>query len=181
MPTPFGDYTLIERIAAGGMAEIYRAEMRGAGGFRRDVAIKRILPEHTHDAKFVEMLLDEARIAARLSHPNIAQVIQCGVIDGSYYIVMELVDGVALSRVLGMLGRAEERLSMLTAIYVGVGLLRALDHAHRAKDDQGKPLDIIHRDVSPHNLLVSIHGDVKLVDFGVAHAADRLHKTESGV
>lgn len=181
MSTQFGEYHLIERVAAGGMAEIWRAEIRGIGGFKRDVAIKRILPEHTHDQKFVEMLLDEARIAARLSHPNIAQVIQCGLIDNTYYIVMELVDGVPLSRLLSMLSRAGERLPHDCAIHLGVGLLRALDCAHKAKSDSGRPLDVVHRDVSPHNLLVSAHGDAKLIDFGVAQAADKLHKTETGV
>lgn len=181
MSTPFGEYHLVERIAAGGMAEIWRAEIRGIGGFKREVAIKRILPEHTHDKKFVDMLLDEARIAARLSHPNIAQVIQCGLIDGCYYIVMELVDGVPLSQVLALLARAGERLPHQCALHLGIGLLRALDCAHKARGDNGRLLEVVHRDVSPHNLLVSTHGDAKLIDFGVAQASDRLHKTETGV
>src|SRR5207237_77286 len=98
-----------------------------------------------------------------------------------YFIVMELVDGVALSKILSLNSRRDVRLSQATAVHAGVQLLRALDFAHKAKNDDGKPLAIVHRDVSPQNVLVSVHGDVKLVDFGVASAADRLHKTESGV
>ncbi|MFH1811584.1 MAG: serine/threonine-protein kinase [Pseudomonadota bacterium] len=180
-PTPFGEYILIEKIAAGGMAEIFRAEIRGLGGFRREVAIKRILPQFSEDESFVSMLLDEARIAARLVHPNIVQVLNCGEVEGSYFIAMEFVDGQTLSRLMSRLLKLQRRLSTPHALFIAVQLLRALGHAHRAVDDRGRPMGLVHRDVSPQNLLISYGGEVKLTDFGVVHATDKLHRTETGV
>jgi len=180
-PTRFGEYTLLKRVASGGMAEIWRAQIRGPAGFRRDVAIKTIHAQHSDETEFIKMLLDEARIAARLVHPHIAQVLNCGSIDSIFYIAMEFVNGHSLGRILQRLAQRDERLSLQECLYVAIGLLRALGYAHKQVDDDGKPMGIVHRDVSPHNVMISYGGAIKLVDFGVARAANKLHKTETGV
>ncbi|MCE9667551.1 protein kinase [Myxococcus stipitatus] len=167
----FGKYKLLERIATGGMAEIYRARMTAAAGVTKPVVIKKILPGYEDQSAFVSMFVNEARIAVELSHGNIAQVFDFGEVDGQYFIAMEWVDGHPLSRVLR---RAREKglytLPQPLALLVMVEVLKGLAYAHTRLDDRGRPLRIIHRDVSPQNVLLSYEGQVKLVDFGIARA-----------
>jgi serine/threonine protein kinase len=167
----FGKYKLLERIATGGMAEIYRARMTAAAGVTKPVVIKKILPGYAGNSAFVSMFVNEARIAAGLSHGNIAQVFDFGEVDGQYFIAMEWVDGHPLSRVMR---RAREKglytLPQPLALLIAVEVLEGLAYAHTRLDERGRPLHIVHRDVSPQNVLLGYEGQVKLVDFGIAKA-----------
>ncbi|MBU8899241.1 serine/threonine protein kinase [Corallococcus sp. M34] len=168
---PFGKYTLLDRIATGGMAEIFRARMTAAAGVTKPVVIKKILPDYAGNTAFVSMFINEAHIAVGLSHGNIAQVFDFGEVGGEYFLAMEWVDGHPLSRVLR---RARDKglraLPQPLAVLVGIEMLRGLSYAHTRLDEGGRPLHIIHRDVSPQNVLLSYEGQVKLVDFGIARA-----------
>lgn len=167
----FGKYLLLDRIAVGGMSEIYLARITAAAGVTRHVVIKKILPHYADNAAFVSMFVNEARIAMGLSHGNISQVFDFGEVDGEFYLAMEWVHGQPLSKVLR---RAREKeLAMLPvplALRVATEMLQGLAYAHDRLDDSGLPLTIIHRDVSPQNLLLGYEGQVKLVDFGIARA-----------
>ncbi len=173
----FGQYLLKERIAKGGMAEIFAAERVGARDFRREVCIKRILPNQSHDRAFVEMFIDEARICSRLRHSNIVSIDDFGEIDGQLFACMEWVNGVDASKVLRTLATQGQLFPVDAAFFLASEVLRALEYAH-GKRDGGRQLQIVHRDVSPHNVLVSFIGEVKLTDFGIARAASRLHQTQ---
>jgi len=172
-----GRYRVLRRLGQGGMAEVFEAVADGAEGFRRRVAIKRVLPEHATDASVRRMFFDEARIAARLHHPGIVAVLDFGLEGDAPFQVLELVDGEDLAAVLRRVGT----LPLGVALHVGRELANALDCAHRATDDEGRPLGIVHRDVSPSNVLVSREGDVKLGDFGIAFAHERSERTAAGV
>ncbi|MBL8919656.1 MAG: serine/threonine protein kinase [Myxococcaceae bacterium] len=167
----FGKYELIERIAAGGMAEIFRARFSPAPGVVKPVVIKKILPHYAANRAFIAMFTNEARIVMGLSHGNIAQVFDFGDVDGDWYLAMELVDGQPLSKVVKRM-RAMGLLTMPAelAAYVTAEMLKGLHYAHTRLDEQGRPLHIVHRDVSPQNVLVSYEGQIKLVDFGIARA-----------
>ena len=181
MPQRFGQYILVERITAGGMAEVFRAKTVGVGGFEKMLAIKRIHPKFSEEEKFIKMMVDEAKITVRLSHVNIAQVFDLGQIDGMYYIAMEYIDGRDLYK---LIKRAHERgrpLPVEAAVFVAHELCAGLDYAHQKKDEHGRPLGIIHRDVSPQNVLISFEGQVKLVDFGIAKHSIRSRETEAGI
>jgi serine/threonine protein kinase len=169
-------YRVGERLGGGGMAEVYKAHLRGAEGFERAVAIKRILTGYSSDDAFAEMFIREARLASRLSHPNITQIIDFDRDDdGHLFIVMELVEGRDLKGL-----AASGPLPLSVSLFVVGELLRALDYAHRL-DDQGRPLRIVHRDVTPHNVLLSWEGAVKLTDFGIAKALAESPMTQTGV
>ena len=177
----FGRYDLIGRIAYGGMAEIFLArEVAEAGRAGRFVVLKRVLPHVAEDEHFVEMFVDEARLAMHLNHPNICHVYAFGEEQGSYYIAMEWVDGMPLSK---LIRRARERggVPIPIALRVVAQVAEALDYAHRACDEAGEPLGIVHRDVSPQNVMVSYDGPVKLLDFGIAKASSHSTRTEAGV
>lgn len=163
-------YELLDLIGVGGMAEVYRARMVGAAGFEKVVAIKRILPDFSSDEEFVRRFVDEARLTARLVHPNICQILDFGVMEGRHFIAMELVDGLDLAAVLTGLDRDHEKMPVDVVLSVASGVLRGLKAAHDARDDEGSHLGIVHRDVSPHNVLLSVNGDVKLSDLGAATA-----------
>jgi TonB family protein len=178
--TPFGQYELIEPIATGGMAEVYRARMRGVEGFQKIVAIKRILPHLTDNDEFVTMFIDEAKLAAQLQHPNIIHIYDLGKIERSYYIAMEYIDGKDLRSILRMLEEKHTHLPVGLALFIGSRLAAALDYAHRKKDLQGKAMALVHRDVSPQNVLISFDGDIKLCDFGIAKAASKASHTRAG-
>jgi len=168
---PFGKYQLIERIATGGMAEIYRARLEVAHGVTKPVVIKKILPHYGQQRSFVRMFINEAKIVVGLSHGNIAQVFDFGEVEGEYYLAMELVDGQPLSRVLRKAKAMElPALPPPFAVQVAIEVSKGLHYAHTRLDEEGRPLSIIHRDVSPQNILVSYEGQVKLVDFGIAKA-----------
>lgn len=169
-PIPFGSYELLERIAEGGMAELWRARSRGAAGFEKVVAIKRVLPSLLERPGFAELLIREAKIAARLSHPNIIQIFDLGEQDGSYYIAMELLRGRDLAAALSHASRGHSPLTLPLRLWIAAEVAKALDYAHRATGDDGAPLHIVHRDVSPQNVLLGFEGEVKVADFGIARA-----------
>ncbi len=167
----FGNYTLLDRLATGGMAEIYRARYVGAAGVTKPVVIKRILPHYAGDQSFTTMFVNEARIAATLSHGNIAQVFDFGELDGEYFLVMEYVPGQPLSKVLERAkGKGLFALPPPFAVLIAMEICQGLHYAHTRRDEHGRPLNIVHRDVSPQNVIVSYEGQVKLVDFGIAKA-----------
>jgi tetratricopeptide (TPR) repeat protein len=177
----FGEYVLLDKIAQGGMAELFLAKRRGVEGFEKVVAIKRILPELSWNRDFVAMFINEAKIAARLSHPNIVQIFDFGKIDNYYFIAMEYVHGENLRELLNRAAKRGVALSPELAASIAARACAGLDHAHRKTDETGKPLGIIHRDVSPQNVLVSYEGDVKVVDFGIAKAVAESPEATRGV
>jgi hypothetical protein len=179
-PAPrLGRYTLLRSLGAGGMAELFLARADGIQGFAKLVALKRILPHKATNERFVRMLLNEARLVAGLDHSNIAQVHDVGLEHGEYFFAMEYVHGQDLARVLR---RAPlHKLHLENALHIAIGVCAGLHCAHIARDATGRPLDIVHRDVSPSNVLVSYQGAVKLVDFGVAKAATLVSETREGV
>jgi serine/threonine protein kinase len=176
----YGPYQLLEKIAVGGMAEVFKAKRRGLAGFEKVIAVKRILPHLSHNEEFVTMFVDEAKLVAGLTHPNIVHIFDLGRIGASYYIAMEYVDGRDLRSTLKRLHERAERLPAGLAVFVASRVASALDHAHRHKDAEGRPLRIVHRDVSPQNILISFEGQVKLTDFGIAKAATKASTTERG-
>jgi len=181
LPRPFGPYTLLRRLAAGGMAEVYLGRTAGAAGFEKLVAIKRIHPRHADDDGFRSMLLEEAKLSVTLSHRNIVQTLDLGCVDGAYVLVMEHVEGYDMHHVLDMLRRAGRSWPLGLAAHVIAEVCRGLDYAHRHRDERGEPTGIVHRDVSPQNVLLSFAGEVKIADFGIAKASSRRSDSESGV
>lgn len=172
LPKRFGKYTLLRRLALGGMAELFLALQRSVAGFEKLVVVKRVLPELASDEAFVAMLLQEARIAATLTHPNIAQVYDVGHAEGRYFIAMEHVHGEDLRSIVRQMKKKEVRSFPLEhTIAIVLGCCKGLAYAHDQRDLDGNELGIVHRDVSPQNVLVTFTGDVKLVDFGIAKAA----------
>jgi eukaryotic-like serine/threonine-protein kinase len=180
-PVQFGKYLLLDRIAVGGMAEVFAAKAFGVEGFERILAIKKILPTMGEDPELVSMFVDEARIAVQLSHPNIVQVLELGKHDETLYIAMEYISGRDLRQLLDRFRRRGQPMPIPQACAIAARVCDALDYAHRKGDASGKPLGIVHRDVSPQNVLVSFDGGVKLIDFGIAKAERRLQKTQSGI
>ncbi len=179
-PLMLGPYELLQRIATGGMGEVYLARRAGPHGFQKVVAVKRILPQLAQDADFVAMFVDEARVCARLAHPNIVQVFDFGEHDGELYMAMEYVDGTTAARLVRAAASRGEEVPLDAALYIALGVLRGLDYAHNARDDDGKPLALVHRDVSPGNVLIDRSGAVKLTDFGIARAAEIERRTDAG-
>ena len=182
-------YRITERVDAGGMAEVFRGIAESLQGFKKSVAIKRILPHLTKNKKFIQMFLDEARLSLHLQHTNIVGVFDIGVspagpdgTPGSYFIVMEFVDGTHLKGIVESLRRQGRRLSVAQVLYVLMQVCNGLAYAHDATDpENGRPLGIVHRDISPPNILISKNGEVKLVDFGLAKATSQLESTDPGV
>jgi serine/threonine protein kinase len=177
-------YRLTEKIGSGGMAEVFRAVGEGPAAFGRPFVVKRIHPRLSGQAEFVRMFVDEANISARLIHPNIVQVFEFAFQDGGYYLVMEPVEGIDMAWLLRRrMDRPSEQLSPAFVAEVGRQVCRGLDFAHTLTDTDGKPLDIVHRDVTPPNIMVSWTGVVKILDFGLARAAEalRLHQSDDGM
>ena len=177
----FGKYELLERVNIGGMAEVWKARLSGVEGFEKILAVKRILPNIAEDSEFVSMFIDEAKIAVQLTHANIAQIQDLGKIDDSYFIAMEYVPGRDLRALFDRARKKRQHVPVLLAGYCIARVCDALDYAHRKKDAQGRDLRIVHRDVSPQNILVSYEGEVKLVDFGIAKAANKAQQTQAGI
>lgn len=175
-------YKIIQKLDAGGMAEVYVAESESIRGFKKRVAIKRILPHLTKNQKFVQMFLDEAKLCLQLEHANIVNVFDLGKADAAYFIVMEYVDGTNLKKIIESHRRARQLLSIERAVYIMREVCEGLSYAHDLVDiNSGDPLGIVHRDVSPPNILISKRGEIKLVDFGLAKATSQLEETDPGV
>jgi serine/threonine protein kinase len=174
-----GKYEVLRKIATGGMAEIYVARVRGTAGFEKLVVLKRILPNVAQDPAFVQMFLAEARLAATLQHPNIADVYDVGEVEGTYFFAMEFVHGEDARTIRAATKQRNERPPLAVALAIVQGTAAALDYAHEKAGPQG-PLGLVHRDVSASNIIVSYEGAVKLVDFGIARATSNEHKTRTG-
>src|SRR6185369_5910889 len=176
---PFGKYYLLDRIGAGGMAEVFLAVAIGPEGFQRMLVIKRMLPHLSQDRAFIQMFVDEAKLCGLLSHPNLVQIFEFGSIEDSFFIAMEHVQGETMSAVraklfeLGRIAPAAATLDIVRQVCLG------LHYAHSLQSVTGQPLGIIHRDISPSNLMLSFHGGVKILDFGIARVAEGLRETHT--
>ncbi len=181
-PRPFGKYLLLRHLATGGMAEVYLARQSGPAGWEKECVIKRILPALAADQQFVQMFLDEARIAARLNHPNIVQIFDLGQVGPrEFFIAMEYVHGVDLEQILDAEKKRGGRVPLHIAARIVASIAEGLDNAHRAVDNRGQPLGLVHRDVSPSNVMISFDGSAKILDFGIAKASPLKGRTEVGV
>ena len=176
----FGQYVLLEKIATGGMAEVWKARMRGVQGFQKIVAIKKILPHLSDNQEFIEMFIDEAKLAAQLTHNNIIHIYDLGHVQNAYYIAMEFVDGHDLKTILKRAADRDQPLGEELALFTASKIAAALDYAHRKRDFEGQEMGLVHRDVSPQNVLISREGDIKLCDFGIAKAATKASHTQAG-
>jgi serine/threonine protein kinase len=181
-PIGFGRYQLVERLAVGGMAELFVAAAPGEHGFQKKVVIKRLLPHLVDDETYNAMFIDEAKLTARLVHPKIAQTFELGKVDDALFIAMEYVDGIDVLALLREFASRRRRVEPQLAAWIAHEVLDALDYAHHLIGEEGKRLNIVHRDISPSNVLMSVRGDIKLVDFGIARQQDpdRAHKSKSG-
>ncbi len=175
-----GKYEILRKLATGGMAEIYLARARGVAGFEKTVVLKRILPHVAEDEGFVQMFLDEARLAATLQHPNIADVYDVGETNGTPFFTMEYVHGQDARSIRAATRKRGEQVPIAMALAIVHGTASALDYAHERTGPDGKPLELVHRDVSASNIIVSYDGAIKLLDFGIARAASHQHKTQIG-
>jgi CheY-like chemotaxis protein len=176
----YGNYFLLEKIAVGGMAELFKAQQRGVQGFQKIVAIKRILPHFSDNEDFVTMFIDEAKLAAQLTHPNIVQIFDLGKSGTSYYIAMEYVNGRDLRTLLKKVREYGRPFPEQVAAFVVMKVAAALDYAHRKRGFDDRELKLVHRDISPQNVILSVEGAVKLVDFGIAKAASKASTTMAG-
>src|SRR6476620_11829824 len=174
-------YRVIEKLESGGMAEVFRAESAGLEGFKKQVAIKRVLPHLSEKKKFISMFLDEARLSAHLSHSNCVQVFDIGVADNADFIVMEYVDGSDLKAILETLKKRGRELPVEEAVFISIKICEGLCYAHELADSEGRQFGVVHRDVSPPNVLITKHGEIKIVDFGLAKASSQLERSEPGI
>ncbi len=180
-PERFGKYFLVDKIATGGMAEIFKAKTFGHGGFENLLVIKRILAHLGEDPEFVEMFIDEAKVTVALQHRNIIRIYDFGKLDANYFIAMEYLDGKDTRRILRKLSQGRRYLPIEFAVYIASEACKGLTHAHTMADLQGRPYGIVHRDMSPSNLMVAYSGEVKVADFGIAKAESNLSDTDAGV
>ncbi len=174
-------YRVVEKLESGGMAEVFRAESEGLQGFRKQVAIKRVLPHLSEKKKFIAMFLDEARLSAQLSHSNCVQVFDIGVGDNAFFIVMEYVDGANLKGIAESVKKQGKDFPVPAAAWIAHEICKGLSYAHELSDPNGMPMNLVHRDMSPPNVLVTKYGEVKIVDFGLAKASSQLEKSEPGI
>lgn len=179
-PSKLGKYTLLDRIAVGGMAELYRAMIRGDQGFEKLIAIKRLLPHLADEESVVTSFIDEAKLAALLQHRNIVQIYDFGSMEGNYFIAMEYLFGKDLHAMMKKANELGYTLRLESALFLATQICEALDYAHERKDLQGNPLHIIHRDVSPQNIFITYGGEVKIIDFGIAKASSQSSDTQLG-
>ena len=176
-----GRYEVLAKLASGGMAAVYVARAKGVAGFERLVAIKILHPNLAHEQEFVSMFLDEAKLAARIRHPNVVPMLDISdTVDAGYFVVMEYIEGDHLGQLLAGANKLNHRLPQPSVMRIVVDALSGLGAAHKLSDDSGKPLNLVHRDVSPHNIMVGLDGISRLTDFGVAKAEDRLTHTRDG-
>jgi serine/threonine-protein kinase len=178
--TRFGKYTLLQRIAVGGMAEIFLARQEGLEGFEKMICIKRIRPHLSSQVSFVRMFLNEAKLAAQLNHPNIVQIYDLGRIGESYFIAMEYITGRDMSRCIPKAEKMGIQFPLVYALKVTSSICEGLYFAHNRTDAYGKPLNIVHRDITPENVMVSFNGVVKILDFGIAKATSQIEQTRAG-
>ncbi|MEO1337271.1 MAG: serine/threonine-protein kinase, partial [Myxococcota bacterium] len=177
-----GRYEVVRKIATGGMAELFLARYSGPGGFEKRCALKRILPQFAADETFTRMFLTEAKVTAQLDHPNIVQIFELGQDEnGQYFIAMELVNGVNLRQLLTMAKQRRQPIPPELASYIALQALEGLAYAHEMRDSSGEPLNLVHRDISPQNILVSFEGAVKLVDFGIVKGSSISSETQTGM
>lgn len=179
-PVRFGKYTLVDRIAVGGMAEIFLARQAGLEGFEKTIVIKRIRPHLSKQPNFVKMFLNEAKLAAQLNHPNIVQIYDLGKINESYFIAMEYIFGRDMRRIIPKADALGIPFPMVYALKIASSVCEGLYYAHQRADLYGHPLHIVHRDVTPENIFVSFDGTVKVLDFGIAKAANQIEQTRAG-
>ena len=184
-PIQFGKYFLLDRINVGGMAEVFKAKAFGVEGFERLLAVKRILPNIAEDEEFITMFIDEAKIAVQLNHANICQIFDLGKVEDSYFIALEFVHG---KDVRAIFDRCKQKpvdgqtaMPIAQACFIVMKACEGLDYAHNKRDGQGREMTLVHRDVSPQNILISYEGEVKLIDFGIAKAAGKMSKTQQGI
>jgi serine/threonine protein kinase len=180
-PEAFGKYFLVDKIATGGMAEIFKAKSYSHAGFEKLLVIKRILQHHSENEDFVKMFIDEAKISVQLQHPNIVHIYDFGKLHSNCYIAMECVDGKDVKQILRKLAERRKYLPEEYAVFIAHDALAGLDYAHNKTNLKGEAQNIVHRDMSPSNLLVSYEGDVKVADFGIAKAEHRAYSTQDGV
>ncbi len=177
----FGKYMLLEKLASGGMAEVYLAKSVGASGVNKFIAIKRILPQYSDNVEFIEMFKEEAKIAVNLNHSNVVSIFDFGIESKQFYLVMEFVEGQNLRQITNFLKKENIQLTIDQVVYIVKEVAAGLDHAHRCIDGTtGKPLNITHRDMSPQNVMISFEGEVKVVDFGIAKAENQVEATRVG-
>ncbi len=180
-PHPFGKYFLLEKIAIGGMAEIYKAKTFGSDGFEKIVVIKKILSHWANDPDFVRMLIDEAKLSVQLNHSNIVAILDLGSVDKDYFIAMEFIEGFDLKTLMQQVLEKGKNFPLDVACYIALQAAAGMDYAHKKMGVDGNPLGIIHRDISPHNILLSYTGDVKITDFGIAKATLKKSFTSTGM
>lgn len=179
-PTQFGKYYLKKRLAVGGMAEIYQATYYGTSGFEKPIVIKQILPQYAEHDDFVNMFIQEAKVCASLSHGNIVPIFELGEVDGIYYMALEYIDGYTLQELMDKRSH-EHPLSVELVLYILVEICKGLEFAHNRANCDGVRLGVVHRDLSPSNIMISRNGEVKIADFGIALATDKLRVTEAGI
>ncbi len=180
-PVAYGNYILLDRLNSGGMAEVYCAKRIGVEEFQKLFAIKQILPDLAEDQHFTRMFINEAKLAAQLSHSNIVQIFELGRLQQQLYIVMELIVGHDLRNILRVAAKTKQSIPMAFACYVIARSAEGLDYAHRRKDLTGQAMGLVHRDINPQNILVSFEGEVKVTDFGIARAQSNIVETHAGV
>jgi serine/threonine protein kinase len=180
-PVPFGKYILLDRISIGGMAEVFKAKSFGVEGFEKVIAIKRILPSMGEDEDFISMFIDEAKIAGQLAHANIGQIHELGEVDGSHFIAMEYIQGRDLLQLQKRYRKLGKKIPVEACCFILMKICEGLHYAHKKRDVLGTSMDIVHRDCSPQNVVISYEGEVKLIDFGIARAASRSSRTQAGV
>lgn len=176
-----GDYEIIKSLGHGGMAEVFLAKQSGISGFQRLVALKVIHPTHSDDKSFIDALIQEAKVAVQLSHPNIGQVHDLGKVENVYFIVMDFIDGKDLYRLLFESSQQSRPIPIAISLFIAERVAAGLGYCHERKDHYGRAMNLVHRDVSPQNIFLSWHGDIKILDFGIAKVSHRLRHTESGV
>lgn len=181
LPRAFGPYVLLHRLAVGGMAEVYVAKAKGLGGFEKLIAIKVIHPRYFEDDNFVRLLVEEAKITVLLTHTNVGQIFDLGCVDETYYIAMEYIDGVDGYRLLRRSGESGTKIGEDVCAFIAAEMCAGLHYAHQQRAADGTSLGIIHRDISPQNILISRSGEVKVVDFGIAKASLRARQTDAGI
>jgi eukaryotic-like serine/threonine-protein kinase len=179
-PRMVGRYALFHELASGGMATVHLGRLQATAGFSRTVAVKRLHAQHAKDPDFVAMFMDEARLAARINHPNVVATLDVVVEDDELFLVMDYVHGESLARLIRNTAAAGRQVPVAVAVSIVIGMLHGLHAAHEAKSENGEPLDIVHRDMSPQNVIVGADGVARVLDFGVAKAANRAQTTQDG-